>query len=122
MVPDGRAVPFNIKERTFLFGVRVVRLVGRLPRTVAGIEVGRQLIRAGTSVGSNMEEADDADTRKDFANHVRISRKEARESRYWLNLIAAAGLSRDPEVQALSQEASELVRILSTILTKSTRD
>ena len=120
-IADGRAVPFNIKERTFLFGVRVIRLVGRLPRSIAGVEVGRQFIRAGTSVGSNMEEADGAGTRRDFANHVRISRKEARESRYWLNLIAAVGLSKGPEVQSLSQEADELVRILSTILSRATR-
>lgn len=49
--------PFDIKERTFLFGVRVVKLVGRLPRNVAGLEIGRQLIRAGTSVGANVEGA-----------------------------------------------------------------
>ena len=114
-------VPFDIKKRTFLFGVRVVRRVGKLPRTVAGIEVGRQLIRSGTSVGSNMEEADGAGTKKDFVNHVRISRKEARESRFWPAMINAADLLRDPEVQALSQEADEIVRILSSIITSATR-
>jgi four helix bundle protein len=117
-----REIPFDIKKRTFLFGVRVIRLVGKLPRTVAGIEVGRQLIRAGTSVGSNMEEADGALSKKDFVNHVKISRKEARESRYWLAMIAAADLLRDPEVQALSLEAGELVRILSSIITSATRN
>ena len=92
-------VPFDIKKRTFLFAVRIVQLVGRLPRTVAGIEIGRQLLRAGTSVGSNVEEADGAISRKDFVNHTRIARKEARESRYWLTLIDAAGLLRDPDVR-----------------------
>jgi four helix bundle protein len=108
-------VPFDIKKRTFLFAVRIVQLVGRLPRTVAGIEIGRQLIRAGTSVGSNVEEADGAVSRKDFVNHTRIARKEARESRFWLTLIDAADLLRDPEVSALIQEADELARILSKI-------
>jgi len=116
-----RDVPFDIKERTFLFGVRIIELAGELPRTVAGIEVGRQLIRAGTSVGSNMEEADGAVSKKDFVNHVKIARKEARESRYWLAMIDAAGLLHDPEVQALSQETIELVRILSGIITSATR-
>ena len=97
-----RDVPFDIKERTFLFGVRVIKLVGKLPRTVAGIEVGRQLIRAGTSVGSNMEEADGTVSKRDFVNQVKAARKEARESRYWLAMIAAAELLRDPEVQSLS--------------------
>jgi four helix bundle protein len=110
-----RDVPFDIKKRTFLFAVRIVQLVGRLPRTVAGIEIGRQLLRAGTSVGSNVEEADGAVSRKDFVNHTRIARKEARESRFWLALIAAADLLRDPEVSALMQEADELARILSKI-------
>jgi four helix bundle protein len=110
-----RDVPFDIKKRTFLFAVRVVQLVGRLPRTVAGIEIGRQLIRAGTSVGSNVEEADGAVSRKDFVNHIRIARKEARESRFWLTLIDAADLLRDPEVSALMKEGDELARILSKI-------
>ncbi|HSB77872.1 MAG TPA: four helix bundle protein [Candidatus Methylomirabilis sp.] len=108
-------VPFDIKKGTFLFAVRIVQLVGRLPRTVAGIEIGRQLLRAGTSVGSNVEEADGAISRKDFVNHTRIARKEARESRYWLTLIDAAELLRDPDVPALVQEADELSRILSKI-------
>ena len=112
---------FDIKERTFEFGVRVVKLVGTLPRTVAGIEVGRQLVRAGTSVGSNTEEADGAVSRKDFVNQIRIARKEARESRYWLRMIAAAGLLVDPEIDALVAEAGELVRILSGIVTSTTR-
>ena len=116
-----RDVPFDIKERTFLFGVRIVRLVGKLPRTVAGIEVGRQLIRAGTSVGSNMEEADGALSKKDFIKHIKISRKEARESRFWLNIVAAAELLQDPEAPLLTQEADELVRILSGIVTSATR-
>lgn len=114
-------VPFDIKKRTFLFGVRVIKLVGKLPRTVAGIEVGRQLIRAGTSVGSNMEEADGALSKKDFVNHVRIARKEARESRYWLSMLAAADLLQNSDISPLAQEADELVRILSGIITSATR-
>jgi four helix bundle protein len=113
---------FDIKQRTFQFGVLIVRLVGKLPRTVAGIEVGRQLVRAGTSVGSNTEEADGGVSRKDFVNHIRIARKEAKESRYWLNMIAAAGLLDDPEIGALTAEAGELVRILSGIVTSATKD
>jgi four helix bundle protein len=118
---SSRDVPFDIKQRTFIFGVRVIKLVGKLPRTVAGIEVGRQLIRAGTSVGSNMQEADGALSKRDFVHHVKIARKEARESRFWLAIVAASDLLDDPEVPALSQEADELVRILSGIITSATR-
>lgn len=111
----------NIQERTFRFAVRVIKLVGKLPRTVAGIEVGRQLVRAGTSVGSNMQEADEALSKKDFVNHVRIARKEARESKYWLMLIAGTGLLNEPEIGVLTAEASELVRILSGIIASAIR-
>ncbi|HEY7676657.1 MAG TPA: four helix bundle protein [Candidatus Methylomirabilis sp.] len=113
-------VPFDIKERTFHFGVRVVQLVNRLPRTIAGVEIARQLIRAGTSVGSNMEEADAAVSKRDFVNGVRISRKEARESRYWLSITRAANLLNDAEVNALIQESAELVRIRSGIIRSAT--
>jgi hypothetical protein len=71
--------------------------------------------------GFNHEEADGAGTKKDFVNHVRISRKETQESRFWLAMISAADLLQDPEVQALSQDADELVRIPSSIITNATR-
>jgi four helix bundle protein len=61
-------------------------------------------------------------SRKDFVNHIRIARKEAKESRYWLNMIAAAGLLDDPEIGALTAEAGELVRILRGIVTSATKD
>jgi four helix bundle protein len=115
-----RKAPFDIKERTFLFGVRVVKLVGRLPRNVAGIEVGRQLIRAGTSVGANVEEAQSGESKRDFVHKMGIAVKEAREARYWLRIVKAT-LLQDAEVDALVQEADELVRILATILNKSKR-
>ena len=113
--------PFDIKERTFEFGVRIVRLVNTLPRTVAGIEVGRQLVRSGTSIGANVEEADGAESKKDFIHKMGIARKEARETRYWLRIVRATDLSKDAqEVNYLLQESDELVRILSTII-KSAR-
>jgi four helix bundle protein len=110
-----RGVPFDIRKRTFLFAVRVVQFVGKLPRTTAAIEIGRQLVRAGSSIGCNVEEADGALSRKDFVNHIRIARKEARETRFWFRLIEAADLLRDAELPALIHEADELVRILSKI-------
>jgi four helix bundle protein len=81
--------PFDIKERTFLFGVRVVKLVGQLPRNVAGIEVGKQLVRAGTSVGANVEEAQSGESKRDFVHKIGIAAKEAREARYWLRIVKA---------------------------------
>ncbi len=117
--PRGKEPP-DIQHRTFRFGVRVLQLADQLPATVAGREIARQLIRAGTSVGSNMQEADAAVSKKDFINDVGISRKEARESHYWLKLIRAAGLSKHPDLASLIEESWELVRILSAIIRSAT--
>jgi four helix bundle protein len=106
---------FDIQERTFEFAVRVARLVNRLPRTVAGVEIGRQVVRSATSVGSNVEEADAAESKRDFIHKMSIAHKEARETRYWLRIIQATLLD-DDEIQALIQESDELVRILYTII------
>ena len=114
---------FDIKERTFEFGVRIVRLVNTLPRTVAGIEVGRQLVRSGTSIGANVEEADGAVSKKDFTHKMSIARKESRETRYWLRIVRTTGLSKDAhEVDYLLQESDELVRILSSIIKSAKRN
>ncbi len=115
--PEG--VPFNIQERTFAFGVQVIALASKVPRTVAGIEIARQLIRAGTSVGSYMEEAGEGLSKRDFLNHVKIARKEAKELRYWVAMIRAAGLLGDPKVDVLRGEAAELVRILTSIIKRA---
>lgn len=118
-VPEGwerKDVPFEIRERTFQFAVRVVYAVRRLPRTLDALEVGRQLIRSGTSVAANVEEAHGAESRRDFAHKMGIACKEMRESRYWLRLIAITILDSDTEIKALLQESDELVRILSAII------
>jgi len=106
---------FDIQERTFGFAVRVVKMVSRLPRTVAGIELGKQVVRSATSIGANVEEADAAESKQDFIHKMSIAHKETRETRYWLRIIQAALLD-DAEVRALIQESDELVRILYTII------
>jgi four helix bundle protein len=111
-----RDVPFEIRERTFQFAVRVLKLVRRLPRALDAVEIGRQLIKSSTSVGANVEEAHGAESQRDFVHKMSIARKEARESRYWLRLICTA-IVQDDEVNALIQESDELVRILSAIVT-----
>ncbi len=110
----------DIQERTFQFAVRVVRLVDRLPRTVAGMEVGRQLVRAATSVGANVEEADAAESKRDFVHKMKIAHKEAREARYWLEIVQAALLD-DDEVRDLIRESNELIHILQAIIRSATQ-
>lgn len=107
--------PFETRERTFQFAVRVTKLVRQMPRTLDAVEIGRQLIRSGTSVGANVEEAHGAESQRDFVHKMSIARKEARESRYWPRLIQAS-ITDSEETQALIQESDELVRILSAIV------
>lgn len=109
------ASPRNIQERTFEFGVRVIRLVDRLPRTTAGIQIGRQFIASGTSVGANMQEADGAESKADFVHKTAVALKEAKESHYWLRLVDATLLANDDEVKSLIREAMELSRIIAAI-------
>ncbi len=105
----------DIQKRTFDFGVRIIKFVDRLPRTLAGMEVGRQVLRSGTSIGANMEEANGAKSKSDFIHKVCIAYKEARETRFWLATIQAAILPDSAEVAGLHKECDEIVRILFTI-------
>ena len=113
--------PRNIQERSFEFGVRVIRLVDRFPRTIAGNIIGQQLIRAGTSVGANMQEADAAESKKDFIHKTGIALKEAKEAHYWLRVVDATLLPNDAEVKALMQEARELALILGAIKVRASK-
>jgi four helix bundle protein len=111
----GRA-PQDIQKRIFDFGVRVIELVNCMPRTLSGEILARQLIRSGVSVGANVQEADGAESKKDFIHKMSIAYKESRESRHWLATIRATELKEDTQVSTLWQEADELVRILFTII------
>src|SRR5947207_9637603 len=106
---------YDLEERTFEFAKRVRALVKTLPRTLANIEDEKQLVRASGSVGANYIEANEALSKKDFYYRVRISRKEVKESRFWLRLTQP----NDSEVSIREEmiiEASELIRIFSAIL------
>ena len=109
----------NIRERTFRFGVRIVKMVSRLPRTTAGFALGNQVIRSGTGIGANVEEADAAESKGDFVHKMKIALKEAQETRYWLRTIVESEMLVDEETKALLKEIDELVRIIHTIITNT---
>jgi four helix bundle protein len=106
------------KEHQFAKDVRI--FVKTLPKTIANIEDGKQLIKASGSVGANYIEANESLGKKDFKMRIKISRKEAKESAYWLRLINETNnLDSADEAQSLIQEANELKKIFSSILEKS---
>jgi four helix bundle protein len=92
-----------------------VLLARSFPKTVDGIEVGRQLLRSGTSIGANYREANRAESRSDFIHKVGVAEKEAAETAYWLEICAEASVGNAGEVKLLLKEANELLAILSTI-------
>jgi four helix bundle protein len=105
----------ELEGRTKEFSVRIVRLIRAFPKTVDGIEVGRQLLRSGTSLGANYREANRAESKSDFIHKVGVAEKEASETVCWLEICEAAPLGEVGEVRALLKEANELLAIVTTI-------
>ena len=110
----------DIYERAFQFACRIVRLHRSMSRKGADRVAADQVLRSGTGVGSNLEEANGAQSRADFVSKLRIALKEARESHYWLRLIEATEMVSSKRVHSLVVEASEIVAILTTIVKNTT--
>ncbi|MFH0779621.1 MAG: four helix bundle protein [Parcubacteria group bacterium] len=107
---------YDLEERTFIFAKNVREFVRKLPKTVANLEDGKQLIRSSGSVAANYIEANEALSEKDFVHRIKICRKEAKESRLWLRLVYVGDdQSLESERAALAKEAFELTRIFGAI-------
>ena len=104
--------PEAMKARTKAFAVRVIKLVNALPNMRAADVIGRQLLRAGTSVGANYRAACRARSHPDFLAKLAIVEEEADECGYWIELLIESGLIEEPLVDPLRQEASELTAII----------
>jgi four helix bundle protein len=110
---------FDLRERSLKFAVDIVRFINSIDRSKSNFVVFNQVMRSGTSVGANIEEADSSPTRKDFKYKMTIAKKEAAETIYWLKIIKESGLVDDGKrIAALSDECDQLVKILSTIIRK----
>lgn len=109
---------YDLEERTLNYAKRVNSFVRKLSRNVSNMENGRQLARSAGSVGANYIEANEALSKKDFCMRVKIARKEAKESRYWLYLTEVRP-PEEREKETLIREATELIKIFSSILLKT---
>ena len=103
----------ELKARTKQFGLRVIRLVDRLPRTPAGRAISNQLVRSGTSVGANYRAACRARSKAEFIAKIGIVVEEADESAFWLELITESGMLKNDLVSPLRREAEELTAIFT---------
>ncbi len=109
---------YDLEDRTLQFAKDVRKFIKQLPKTVANIEDGKQLVRSSGSVGANYREANDSLSKKDFLMRVKISRKEAKETMYWLNLVDV-DQSLELIRNKLLAEATELMKIFGSIIRRS---
>src|SRR5438128_1135581 len=112
--------PYDLEERALLFAQEIRRFLKTIPRSIANIEDGRQLIRASAAIGSNYIEANEGLSKKDFLLRAKISRREAKECRFFLRLLDTGQADRvEAQCQSLVQEAKELLLILNAIIRDS---
>ncbi|MCB9191288.1 MAG: four helix bundle protein [Flavobacteriales bacterium] len=111
---------YDLEARTLEFAKRVRKFVRNLQMDIPNREDGKQLVRSSASIGANYLEANDGLSKKDFLFRIKLSRKEAKETKYWLNLIETFGNDhQEKERSELLQEANELMLILGAILRNS---
>ncbi len=109
---------YNLEDRTFVFARDCRFLVRDLKKTISNIEDGKQLVKSSGSVGANYIEANEKLGDKDLKFRLKISRKEAKESEYWLKLLRDLNDSHNERIATLIGEANELKKILSAIINK----
>jgi four helix bundle protein len=106
----------DLEERTAVFGEAVIAFCLALPLGPVATPIITQLVAAGTSIGANYCEADEAESKKDFRHKIAICRKEAKETKYWLRMIAKAAPAHATEARGLWLEAKELHLIFCAII------
>jgi four helix bundle protein len=110
----------DITARTFAFAVNIVKLAEGISSKRPSCSVLlKQVIRSGTSIGANVEEAQAAESKADFRHKYSVALKEARETKYWLKLLAGSELVREEQLTGLRQEADEISRIIGKIIINS---
>ena len=108
---------YDLEDRTLRFAKNVRAFVKKLRKTIANVEDSRQLIRASGSIGANYIEANESFSDKDFVFRIKISRKESKESRFWLLLLdCEEKQDLENERQSLVQEATELMKIFGSMV------
>jgi four helix bundle protein len=108
----------NLELRTLDFAKSIIHLCQKLPNNIVNHELVDQIIRSASSVGANYREANDSISKKDMLMRLRISRKEAKETSFWLELILEANPETKVLIEKLTDECQQLRNILSAIITK----
>jgi four helix bundle protein len=119
MTNDKNKKKYDLEERTAKFGEEIIEFCKKIPKNIINNPIISQLLRAGTSIGSNYCEADCAESRKDFEHKLGICKKESKETKHWLRMVAKAEPSLKEEAKRHWREANELQLIFISIINKS---
>jgi four helix bundle protein len=114
----------DIRERSFQYALRAIKLfrATQARKDAAGWILGKQYLRSATSIGANIEEAQSGESRADFIHKYGIAQKEARESLYWLRLIAESGIMTRRQLEPLLQETNELISVITAIIVRAKKN
>lgn len=107
---------YDLEERTAKFGEEIIKFIKKIPKKTENLSIINQLIKSGTSIGANYCEALEAESKKDFSHKISISKKETRETKFWLRMVAVSEDSLKEESRVLWQEAKELNLIFGKIV------
>jgi four helix bundle protein len=115
--------PRDIRERSLAYALRAIKLYQTLQarKDGAGWIVGKQFLRAATSIGANIEEAQSGESRADFIHKYGIAQKEAKESLYWLRLLGSSGIVPEVRLAPIMKETDELISVITAIIVKAKR-
>ena len=119
MTESQNSKQYNLEERTFTFAKNVRGFIKKMPKNIINMDDLKQLIRSSGSVGANYIEANESLSKKDFLMRVKICRKEAKETIYWLNLLDTNDEESEKSRKLLIKECTELMKIFGAIIEKS---
>jgi four helix bundle protein len=113
---------YDLSDRTAVFGEKTIAFLQQLPVNDITGPLIRQVVRSATSIGANYSEADEAGSKRQFRNFISICKRESKETKYWLRMLATAVPERKPDARTLWKEADELNRIFAAIHRNSNDD
>ena len=121
---EGKEKPLDIRERSFEYALRAIKLYQFLKQKQdeAGVIIGKQYLRCATSIGANIEEAQSGESRADFIHKYSIAQKEARESLYWLRILAKSEIIPMQRLILLINETEELIAVITTIIVRAKKN
>jgi len=107
---------FDLKKRTFIFSLEIIKFLKGLRKNYIADVMGKQLLRCASSIGANIVEAQAAPSKKDFANFFNIALKSANETLYWLTLLKYSGIGNEEKINRLTGEVQEICKIVAKSL------